>query len=153
MKIYLAADHRGFELKEKIKKALKKSGVSFEDLGNKIFDPNDDYPDFAIKVAKRVAQNKKNKGILICGSGAGVCIAANKVKGARAAQSFTPKHAKHLRTNDNINILCLDADWLKINTAKNIAKTFLETEFSNLARHKRRIQKIKKIEQRWHKKV
>lgn len=145
MKVYLGADHNGFPLKEKIKKYLQKKGINFEDLGNKKFDFKDDYPDFAFAVAKKVAKTK-NKGILICGSGAGICIAANKVRGVLAAQAFTPQQAKALRAEDDINILCLDGDVLKERTVQNIVKTFLKTKFSNLQRHKKRIKKIKKVE-------
>jgi ribose 5-phosphate isomerase B len=146
MKIFLGADHRGFYLKEKIKKYLKKLGFTFEDLGNKIFDPRDDYPDFSFLVAKKVAQNKKNRGILICGSGAGVCVAANKVKNIRAGQAFNAQQTEHMRLADDINILCLDADRLKEKQAQDIVKTFLKTKFSNLKHHQRRLQKIKEIE-------
>jgi ribose 5-phosphate isomerase B len=153
MKIFLGADHRGFYLKEKIKKYFKKLGVAFDDLGAKFFDPKDDYPDFAIKVAKKAAQNKKSRGILICGSGAGVCVAANKIKGIRAGQAFNARQTEHMRRADDINILCLDGDALGGKTAKNIVKTFLKTKFSNLERHQRRLQKVRKIEKQWSKKM
>ena len=145
MSIFLGADHRGFKLKEKIKNYLQKLNFSFEDLGNFKFDPKDDYPDFAFLVAKKVAQ-KKGKGILICGSGEGMCIVANKVKGIRAATAFTPSQAKTLREKNDINILCLASDWIKEKEAKKIVEVFLKTKFSGLIRHKRRIEKIKKIE-------
>ena len=147
MKIFLGADHNGFQLKERIKKYLKKLGIDFEDLGNTKFDPKDDYPDFAILVAKKVAKTK-DKGILICGSGAGICIAANKIRGIRAAQALTAFQAKTLREEDDINILCLDGWELKEKKAKEIVKNFLKTRFSQLPRHKRRIEKIKKIEKK-----
>lgn len=147
MKILLGADHNGFKLKEVIKKYLKTLGIDFEDLGNRKFDPKDDYPDFAIPVAKKVAQ-RKTKGILICGSGAGVCIVANKIRGIRAAQAFTPLHAKELREEDDINILCLDGWEIREKKAREIVKNFLKTKFSQLPRHKRRIKKIKKIEKK-----
>jgi ribose 5-phosphate isomerase B len=146
MKLYLGADHRGFYLKEKIKEYLKKLGVAFDDLGNRIFDPEDDYPDFAFLVARKVAQDKKSRGILICGSGVGVCVAANKVKGVRAGQAFNVRQTEYMRRADDINILCLDADRLKEKEARNIVKTFLKTKFSNSQRHKRRLQKIKSFE-------
>ena len=145
MSIFLGADHRGFKLKEKIKNYLQKLNLSFEDLGNFKFDPKDDYPDFAFLVAKKVAQ-KKGKGILICGSGEGMCIVANKVKGIRAATAFTPSQAKNLRKKNDINILCLASDWIKEKEAKKVVEVFLKTKFSRLIRHKRRIEKIKKIE-------
>lgn len=152
MKAYLGADHRGFYLKEKIKKYLKKLKVGFEDLGNKVFDPEDDYSDFASMVAKKVA-NKKSRGVLICGSGGGVCIAANKIKGIRAAQAFNAWQVKELRENDDINVLCLNSWQLKEREAQKMVKTFLRTKFSNLTRHKRRLQKIKRIEKSWKEKL
>ncbi|MCH8741529.1 RpiB/LacA/LacB family sugar-phosphate isomerase [Patescibacteria group bacterium] len=147
MEIFLGADHNGFKLKEKIKKYLKKMRIDFKDLGNSRFDPKDDYPDFAILVAKKVAKTKA-KGILICGSGGGMCITANKIKGIRAAQAFTIFQTRHLRKEDDINILCLDGWELKEKIIKEIVRTFLKTKFSKLIRHKRRIQKIEKIEKK-----
>lgn len=146
MKIFLGADHRGFHLKEKIKKYLKKLKVDFEDLGNKIFDSKDDYPDFAYLVAKKVAQTGQ-KGILICGSGEGMAIVANKIKGIRAGTAFSLRQAKILREKNDINILCLAADELPEKKARLIVNTFLKTKFSQLSRHKRRINKIKQIEE------
>ncbi len=145
VKVFLGADHNGFLLKEKIKKYLKRLKVDFEDLGNKIFDPKDDYPDFAIPVAKKVA-NKNCRGVLICGSGGGVCIAANKIKGIRAAQAFNSWQVKKMREDDDINVLCLPAWQLKEKETKKMIKTFLQTKFSQKSRHRRRIEKIKKIE-------
>jgi ribose 5-phosphate isomerase B len=145
MKVFLGADHRGFWLKEKIKKFLKKEKIPFEDLGNFHFDPKDDYPDFAEKVAKKVAR-ERGRGILICGSGEGMAIVANKIKGIRAATVLKPQQAKLLREKNDINILALSADWMRKNLAEKIVKTFLETKFSKLKRHQRRIKKITKIE-------
>jgi len=145
MKIFLGSDHRGFYLKEKIKKYLEKLGVDFEDLGNKKFDPYDDYPDFAFLVAKKVAEGK-GMGILICGSGEGMAITANKVKNIRAAVAFSSKQVKLLREKNDINILALSSDWTKEGVVKKIVKTFLETKFKKIKRHQRRIDKIKKIE-------
>lgn len=142
MKIFLGADHRGFKLKEKIKLELKKLGFNFEDLGNFVFNKNDDYVDFAILVAKKVAQNKKNRGILICGSGEGMAMGANKIKGIRAATAFNVSQVKNLREKNDINILCLASDWTRENLAKKIVKVFLKTKFSQRARHLRRIKKI-----------
>ena len=145
MSIFLGADHRGFKLKEAIKKHLRKLNYRFEDLGNFKFDPKDDYPDFAFAVAKKVSQ-KRGKGILICGSGEGMCLVANKVKGIRAATAFNPSQAKNLREKNDINILCLASDWIEEKEAKKIVEVFLKIKFSKLPRHKRRIEKIKKLE-------
>ena len=141
--IYLGADHRGFRLKERIKKYLKEIGKEFEGLGNRKFDPNDDYPDFAKRVAKAVSRSPKNRGILVCGSGLGMSIAANKFRGVRAALCFNEKMAELSRRHNNANILCLAADFLPLAKIKKIIKIWLETKFSKEERHKRRIKKIK----------
>ncbi len=146
--IYLGADHRGFKVKEEIKKYLDKLGYLFEDLGNKIFDPEDDYPDFTERVARKVSQNPKNKGILFCGSAIGMAIFANKFKGVRAAQCFNEKMAELSRSHNDANILCLSADFLPSARIKRIVKTWLKTEFSKEERHKKRLAKIKKYEYR-----
>ena len=141
--IYLGADHRGFRLKEKIKKYLREIGKEFEDLGNKKFDPNDDYPDFAKRVAKAVSRSPKNRGILVCGSGLGMSIAANKFRGVRAALCFNEKMAELSRMHNNANILCLSADFFPLAKIKKIIKIWLEAKFSKEERHKRRIKKIR----------
>ena len=140
--IYLGADHRGFRLKEEIKKHLRNLGQAFEDLGNKKFDPKDDYPDFAKRVAKAVSRSPKNKGILVCGSGLGMSIAANRFKKARAALCLNEKMAEMSRKHNNANILCLAADILPLAKAKKIIKIWLEAEFSKEKKHQRRIRKI-----------
>lgn len=144
--VFLGADHRGFKLKEKIKEYLKKKKIPFEDLGNFVFDKSDDYPDFAFKVAKKVAKNKKSRGILICGSGEGMALVANKIKGIRAATAFSTQQAKTLKEKNDINILTLAADYLGEKETKKIINIFLKTKFSQLKRHKRRLTKIEKIE-------
>ncbi|MAG77629.1 MAG: ribose-5-phosphate isomerase [Colwelliaceae bacterium] len=149
MKIYLGADHAGVELKEKIKRMLGKWDVKYEDFGS--FDKNkkDDYPDFAFKVAKKVAKSKgKDKGILVCGTGTGMVVAANKIKGIRAAVGYDSYSAIKGREDNDINILCLRSR--KFSGMKNmrIIKAWLTTEFSKDLRHKRRIEKIKKQEEK-----
>lgn len=152
-KIYLGADHAGFKLKEQIKKYLEKSCPREGGEGYKIFDcgalkynKKDDYPDFAEKVAKKVA--KDGWGILVCGSSHGVCIAANKLKGARAVAVSNVQDAKLTREHNDANILCLSGWNLTLEKAKKIINIWLKTEFSKEKRHKRRIEKIKKIESR-----
>jgi len=144
--IYLGADHAGFELKEEIKKYLNELNMEFEDLGNEVLDKDDDYPDFAKKVAEKVREDENNRGILFCGSGAGMCISANKIKGIRAAVGTTEKEAEFSRKQNNNNILCLGGRILDLETAKKCVKTWLETEFKQEERHVRRLEKIKKIE-------
>lgn len=141
--LYIGADHRGYRLKESLKKNLQKKGIFFRDLGNLKYDPKDDYPDFAFKVAKKVSENpKENRGILICGSGIGVCIAANRFKNIRAGLCSDEKIAKLARLHADINTLCLSGDKTKEKTAFKIVDKFLNTKFSNEKRHKRRIIKI-----------
>lgn len=145
--IYLGADHRGFNLKEEIKKFLKEQNCEFEDAGNFSYEPSDDYPDFAFRVSELVAQNpEKNCGILICGTGNGMVIAANKIKNIRASLCLSSYLADQARKTNDANILVLAADLTDEGTAKRIVKTFLETEFSGEERHKRRLLKIKEKE-------
>lgn len=144
-KIYLGSDHAGFELKEKIKKRLDKKGWSYGDLGNTVFDPKDDYPDFAEKVAKRVVR-ENTLGILLCGSAQGVCIAANKVRGVRAVIPFSLKEARLSREHNNANIICLSGWYSHFHKVTKILEVFLRTPFSKAARHVRRLHKIRNME-------
>ena len=104
--IYLGADHAGFHLKEELKKYLQELGYQYEDLGNKSLDPKDDYPDFALEVAKKVAETNE-KGILICATGIGMCLAANKIKGIRGAVGWDEFTVLQSREHNDANILCL----------------------------------------------
>lgn len=145
--IYLAADHRGFSLKEKIKSWLSTREIAFEDLGADSLDPADDYPDYGAKVAQKVAQNPaENRGILICGSGAGICVVANKFKGIRAALATSPEMARAARNDDDINVLCLASDFIPESAALAITEAFLGTPFGNEERYRRRIGKIADLE-------
>lgn len=143
--VFLGADHRGYYLKEKIKKELRELGWSVTDLGSQKYDMEDDYTDIAIELAEKVVIEKA-LGILICGSGVGVCIAANKVIGARAATVLNKQQARKAREDDDANILCLSADWVDEKLNLKIIKEFLETVFSSEEKHIRRILKIKKYE-------
>ena len=143
--IYIGADHAGFELKEKIKLFLKKEDRSVADLGNTKYDLKDDYPDFAKKVAERVAKEGA-LGILLCGTGHGVCIVANKIKGIRAVTVTSTKDARLTREHDQSNILCLGGRTTSSGKARKIVKTWLNTPYSKEARHKKRIEKIVLIE-------
>lgn len=147
MIIYIGADHRGFELKEYLKNSLKGKGYELVDLGNDHYEKGDDYPDFAEKVAREVSLNyERAVGIVICGSGVGVDVVVNKFRKIRSALVATPDQAYDSRNDDNTNILSLGANYLKPEDAKNIAVTWLETPFSGEERHKRRLEKISKIE-------
>jgi ribose 5-phosphate isomerase B len=141
--IYLGADHRGFELKEKLKIFLADSGYDYKDLGASIYNREDDYPDFAKLVAEKI--KGEDKGILICGSGIGIDIAANRFKGVRAGLAIDAKQIAMARNDDDINILVLASDFLSDSEAKEIVKTFLNTKFSGEERHIRRVKKIEKF--------
>lgn len=145
--IYIASDHAGFQLKKVlvtyISKVLK---LPIEDLGPETYNENDDYPDFAEPVAKKVVKNTSDFGILICGFGHGVCITANKFPKIRAALVSSIESAEFARKDDNANILCLAGKILSDEHARAIVKTFLETPFSGDERHVRRIAKITSLE-------
>jgi ribose 5-phosphate isomerase B len=145
--IFIAADHHGLELKAKINEWLKGREYEFEDLGAYEYNPWDDYVDFAIDVAQRVASNPEaNRGILICGSGVGMCIAANKVKKIRAGLGFAPDQVHAARKEDNINILTLAADNLDEVIALDFIEQFLDTEFVKSDNYLRREEKITRYE-------
>ncbi|MDP2630625.1 MAG: RpiB/LacA/LacB family sugar-phosphate isomerase [Candidatus Uhrbacteria bacterium] len=144
--LYIAADHGGFELKEHIKKFLARTGHPLTDVGAHSYVATDDYPDFSFALAEKVAKGKNAKGILLCRSGQGSCIAANKVPGIRAAQSWNAESARRSRTDDNSNILCLGGDFLSQKEVESIISTWLKTPFSKAARHTRRIKKITQYE-------
>lgn len=143
--LYLGSDHAGFELKEKIKVWLKTQKIPFQDLGNQIFDKNDDYPDYAEKVSLAVVKNS-SLGLLLCGSAEGMCIAANKVKGIRAVAPATPQLTQLARQHNDVNILCLSGWYTPLPQAKKMLQVFLKTSFSKEPRHLRRLNKIKKLE-------
>lgn len=143
-KIFLGSDHAGFKLKEEIKKFLDKLGYKYEDLGT-YTENSSDYPEIALKVAQEVAKHN-DKGILMCGTGVGEAIVANKVKGIRAANCFNEYTAKMSREHNNSNVLCLGTRVLNKNLAKRITKIWLETGFSKETRHRRRVKQINAIE-------
>ena len=146
-KIFLGADHAGFELKQYVKKYILKLGMKVEDLGVHKFDYQDDYPDFIVPVAKKVAQNPNSIGIIFGASGQGEAIAANKIKGVRAALYYgsNMEIVKLSRTHNNANILSLGAKFLTKQEATEAVNAWLKTDFSSEARHIRRIKKINKI--------
>lgn len=147
MTVYLGADHRGFNLREYIKKKLLSEGYGVVDVGNATTDPNDDYPDFAKAVAEKVAEHPADdRGIIICGSGIGVDVAANKFPGIRSALALSPAHIKAGRNEDDVNVVALGADFIDEAAAYAIVKAFLETPFAGDERYKRRIAKIAQFE-------
>ena len=146
MLIYIGADHRGFELKESLKIYLKESGYEIVDVGNPIFEQVDDYPDFGIAVAKEVSLNPENsRGILICGSGVGMDVVANRFKNVRSVLASTPDQAASSRNDDNTNVLSIAADFLTESEVKKILTIWLQTDFSVEERHRRRLEKIDKL--------
>lgn len=143
--IYIGADHRGFRLKNSIINFLIDRNELVKDVGNSQVDNEDDYVDFGLKVAERV-KLEQAMGILICGSGVGMSIVANKVKGVRAGLCLTMKQARLAVEDDNINILCLAADLVSQEKNIKIVSTFLRSRFTPEERHIRRINKINKYE-------
>ena len=144
MKVIIGSDHAGYSLKEGIKEYINKSETDIVDVGTDSDEPVD-YPDFGSRVAERVSSCEFKRGILVCGSGVGMTIVANKFPGVRAALSLDVETAKLSRMHNDSNILSLAGRRTDIETAKNIIKTWLETEFEG-GRHKRRLDKIKNIE-------
>ena len=146
MKIVVAADHGGYELKNKIIKWLKDGNHSVEDAGNTSFDPKDDYPDFTIKAAEKIARREAEKGIIICGSGVGACITANKIKGARASICHDTYSARQGVEHDDMNILCLGARVIGENLAAELVNAFVNARYVPEERFERRLNKIKSLE-------
>jgi ribose 5-phosphate isomerase B len=147
MVIYLGADHRGYNLKEAIKDFLHDKGYEVIDVGNNSYDEKDDYPDFAVKVAEKVSLNSEtSRGILICGSGVGVDVTANKFKNVRSALGITSDQIYDARHDDDVNVLSLAADYMSPEEAEKIVQVFLSTPFSGEERFSRRIEKISQAE-------
>jgi ribose 5-phosphate isomerase B len=144
MKIALGADHAGFPLKEKVKQWLIEQGVQVHDQGTLSTD-SVDYPDFARKVGEEVASKKVDRGVLVCGSGIGMSIAANKVPGVRAANAHTVYEAQMCREHNDANVLTLGARVLNDDEAHSILDAWLRTKFA-VGRHQRRVEKISQIE-------
>jgi ribose 5-phosphate isomerase B len=145
--IYLSGDHAGFKLKEKIKLWLEKQDSNVIDIGPHKYNKQDDYPDFVIPMARKVAKNNKGRGIIIAGSGQGEAIATNKIKGIKAGlyHGGSTKIIKTGREHDNINILCMGSRFITEKEAKQAINIFLKTSFQG-GRHLRRLKKIEKIE-------
>ncbi len=147
MIIYIGADHRGFKLKEFIRDFLKNKGYEVVDLGNANYDQNDDYVDFAKEVAKRVGIDSNNsRGILVCGSGVGMDVTANKFRKVRSVLAISSDHVYEARHDDNANVLSIAANFTNESDAQKIVGTFLETSFGKEERYQRRLDKIAQIE-------
>ena len=139
-KICISSDHAGYEIKEFIKEQIIKSKISIIDLGP-FLKKSVDYPDYAKKVSNRVSKRKSDIGILVCGSGTGMAISANKTKGIRAAVGYNIRSTQLSRQHNNANVLCLGSRLTKKKEVKKIVSAFLSTEFEG-GRHMRRIKKI-----------
>lgn len=147
-KIYISSDHAGYRLKKRLIRFIKNElKMTIIDLGPSAYNENDDYPDFAILLAKKILKNKA-QGILICGTGIGMSISANKIKGVSAALATNIKMAKASREHNNSNCLCLGGKIITEDHAMAITKTWLETKYKKEIRHERRLKKITKLEKK-----
>lgn len=145
MKVYLGADHAGYAVKEQLKQLLDKKTISYEDLGTYTAD-RVDYPDYAKAVAERVATESDALGILICGTGTGMAIAANKIKGIRAVVAYDTSSAMLSREHNDANVLCLRGREFPYDTIESIVSVWLETPFTGEERHVQRLNKITALE-------
>ncbi|MDO8622380.1 MAG: RpiB/LacA/LacB family sugar-phosphate isomerase [bacterium] len=146
MRIILGGDHRGFPLKERLKAWLAQTGNVVEDVGATALDPADDYPDFGAAVGRAVAADPNARGIVVCGSGVGIVIAANKIAGVRAGTCATPEQAAAARRDEDLNVLGLSSDALDLKSARPLVTAFLKTPYSGLERHARRVKKLRALE-------
>lgn len=147
MKIYIGADHNGFELKAKLTEALTRAGYDVVDEGDKQLKPEDDFPQFAERTVRAIQASKDQdpRGILICGSGQGMCIAANRFKGMRASLVWSVEEARASRNDDDSNVLCLPARYIQTDEALRIAEAWLVTPFAGAMRFKRRIHELDQL--------
>ena len=145
MRIALGADHAGYALKEHLSSWLAESGHAVYDLGTHTTDPVD-YPDYAASVAKAVLDGRADRGIVVCGSGAGACIAANKLRGIRAAVAHDSYTAHQMVEHDDVNVLCLGSRVVGQALAEDLVATFIGAIFSRDDRHVRRVDKIRALE-------
>jgi ribose 5-phosphate isomerase B len=145
MKIAVAADHGGFPLKDRIIRDLRGAGHEVSDLGTNSTDAVD-YPDYAKKVAEAVRDGAAERAILLCGSGAGACVAANKFRGIRAAVCHDPFTARQAVEDDDVNVMCLGARVIGPELASELTRTYVGAQFSGLDRHKRRLEKVRGFE-------
>lgn len=144
MKVFIGADHRGFEIKSKLIGYLKKKGYDVLDDGDTLLDPDDDYPVYAQKVVKDIliSKDKDAFGILVCSSGQGMCMAANRFKGIRAALVYDKQSAVSSRNDDDANVICMSAEMLEEESSFELVDTFLRTPFAAAPRYIRRIKQM-----------
>lgn len=146
MKLFIGADHGGFQMKNELIDYLKAKNLEVEDMGAYQLDPLDDFPDSAQKVSEAVLQDPhQNMGIVICRSGQGACMAANRFRGIRCALAFSEKQASHGRQDDHANVLALGADYIDLETAKKIVDAFLLAQPKTEGKYLRRVAKLETI--------
>ena len=145
MKVAIAGDHAGFSMKQLLAAELRKDGVEIVDLGAVDENPSD-YPDFARSIGKAVVSGQAERGILVCGSGVGACIAANKIKGIRAGLAHDTYSGHQGVEHDDMNVLCMGSRVIGPATALEIARVFLAAKFTNEERHVRRVKKVLEME-------
>ncbi len=147
MKIYIGSDHNGFGLKRQLVEYLKRAGYSVEDVGDEKFDPDDDFPVYAAKVATAIlsSDDPDPRGVLLCGSGQGVCMAVNRFKGIRGSLCWDQRSAREARNDDDANVLCFPAKYLESGEADIIVETWLNTKFAAAPRFIRRIKEMDNI--------
>jgi len=145
MRIALASDHAGFELKEHLSRWLTDSGHAVYDLGTHSTDPVD-YPDFAAAASRAVLDGRANRAIVVCGSGAGACVAANKLGGIRAAVAHETYTARQMVEHDDVNVLCLGSRVIGEKLAEAVVEAFVDAAFTGEERHRRRLDKVKALE-------
>lgn len=148
MLIHIGSDHRGFKLKQILLEFLQQSSYEVNDVGNAQYEKNDDYPDFAACVGEKVSLDPHSRGIVLCASGVGVDIVANKFSRVRCALVADADQAAASRNDDDTNILAFAADYVSEDQAKKIVSTWIQTPFSGEERYRRRIQKIADLERK-----
>lgn len=147
MRVALGADHGGFDLKGHLAGVLSAAGYEVLDVGAKAMNPSDDYPDYARAVGQAVVEGKAERGILVCGSGAGAVVAANKMRGVRASLAHDTYTAHQMVEHDNVNVCCLGARVIGLELAAEIVRVFVEARFSGEERHLRRLAKVAAMEE------
>ncbi len=147
MRIAIGGDHAGFHAKEEIAAYLSELGHEVRDMGAHTYDSDDDYPDFALAVAKAVASGEADRGVMMCGSGVGASVAANKVRGVRAAMCHDTYSAHQGVEHDDMNVLCLGGRIVGMSLAREVVAAYIDARFSGEERHKRRLAKVKAIEE------
>jgi ribose 5-phosphate isomerase B len=145
-RIGIAADHGGFDSKKYLTGMLREAGYEVIDFGDGLLNPDDDYPDFIVPLARAVARGEVDRGVAICGSGVGACIAANKVPGVRACLIHEMFSARQGVEDDDMNVICLGGRVVSNTFAWELVGTFLQARFSGAERHRRRLAKVAKLE-------